>query len=262
MDLATLIGLAAGALLMAFAMLRGGSPRAFIDLTALGLALGGAFSSVLIHYPFARIKDSLGALKGLLSPAEEPAAAVPMLIEYAERVRKEGVLCLEAEADTARDPFMKKALELVVDGNDGDGVRDALTLDLTALEARHKQQAAVLESLAVYAPGFGMIGTLIGLVQMLGDLNDPSRLGARMAGALLATLYGVILANLLFTPLAGKVKVRGQQAVLRRELIMEGLLAILAGDGPALVASRLNSFLPPDKQVKRGYGRASRDEEA
>lgn len=257
MDLATLIGIGAGLLVMAFAMFRGGSLRAFLDLTALAVTLGGAAAATLIHHPLPRIKESLSALRRMLfARGEEPAGVIQTFMGYAERCRREGVLALEEDAETNPDPFTRKALQLIVDGTDPETVREMLELDLGLLESRHRQQAAVWESLATYAPGFGMVGTLIALVKLMRAMDSGAALGAGMGSALLATFYGVVLANLLFQPLAGKIKVQGSREVLRQEMVMEGVLALQAGDTPPALAARLNAFLPPDQQVRRAGNRA------
>lgn len=252
MDLATLMGLAAGLLLMAFAMMRGGSIADFVDPMALAVTLGGTLAAAVVQFPLARLKAALSALRAVLRyRPEEPGAVIRTLVDYADRARREGLLALEEEADTARDPFLRKALQLMVDGTDYDDLRTLLENDLAALEARHKQNAALLETMATYAPSFGLVGTLISMVTMLRGLDDPSGLGPQMARALLATFYGVLFAYLVLTPLAGRLKARSAEEVLRKELMLEGILAIVAGDTAALLLAKLNSLVGPHQQVRR-----------
>ncbi|HWI62407.1 MAG TPA: MotA/TolQ/ExbB proton channel family protein [Symbiobacteriaceae bacterium] len=261
MDLATIIGAAAGVAVIALAMVRGGALMDFIDLNALAVTVGGTLAATLMHYPLPRLKAGLKALRTCLrrSRADETARMIDTLTGYAESARREGVLALEQEAELAEDRFLRKALQLLVDGTDADELRAILEADLAGLEARNKQNAGLFESMAQVAPGFGMLGTLIGLIQMLRRMEGTAALGMTMATALLATFYGVLLANLVFQPLAGKLKVTGAEEVLRRELIMEGVLAIQAGDTPNLLEEKLNSFLPPEQQTARRG--AYRDEE-
>lgn len=256
MDLATIIGAAAGLGVVALAIIRGGSLTDFVDPIALAVTAGGTAAATLIHYPLPRLKAGFKALRSIIrSGGPGPAQVIATLVEYAERARREGVLALEQEAEFAEDRFMRKGLQLLVDGTDQDEIRAILESDLAGLEARNRQGAALFESMANFAPGFGMIGTLIGLIQMLRRMDSPAGLGLTLASALLATFYGVVLANLLFLPVAGKLKVRGAEEVQRRELIMEGLLAIQAGDTPSLIQEKLNSFLPPEEQIeRRSYG--------
>ncbi|MDF2629968.1 MAG: motA2 [Symbiobacteriaceae bacterium] len=260
MDFATLIGAAAGLVVVALAMLRGGSPMDFIDLTALAITVGGTAAATLMHYPLPRLKAALRAVKTVFrSGGEAPLETTATLVGYAERARREGVLALEQEAEYASDPFLRKGLTLLVDGTDADEIRAILESDLAGLEGRNKQAAAIFETMAQFAPGFGMVGTLIGLIQMLRQMNGGGALGLTMASALLATFYGVLLANLLFLPIAGKIKVRGADEVQRRELMMEGILAIQFGDTPSLLQEKLSAFLPAEQQAVRRP--AYRDEE-
>lgn len=261
MDLATLLGAGAGIAVVALAMLRGGSPMDFIDLTALAITVGGTAAATLIHYPLPRLKAAWSALRTVFRPSNDDLPAqINTLVGFAERARREGVLALEQEADFAEDRFLKKGLTLLVDGTDHDEIRAILEADLGALEGRNKQAAGLFESMAQFAPGFGMVGTLIGLIQMLRQMNGAGALGLTMASALLATLYGVLLANLLFLPIAGKLKVRGADEVQRRELIMEGILSIQAGDTPSLLQEKLSSFLPADQQLSRRAAYADEEE--
>lgn len=260
MDLATLIGAAVGLAVVALALLRGGSPMDFVDLNALAITVGGTAAATLIHYPLPRLKAALRAVRTVFrSGGNAPGDMVATLVGYAERARREGVLALEQDAEYAEDPFLRKGLSLLMDGTDHDEIRAILESDLAALEGRNKQAAGLFETMAQYAPGLGMVGTLIGLIQMLRQMSGSAGLGLTMASALLATFYGVLLANLVFLPVAGKLKVRGADEVQRRELIMEGMLAIQAGDTPSLIQEKLSSFLPPEQQVisRRAY----RDEE-
>jgi chemotaxis protein MotA len=262
LDLATLVGLAAGLLLMAFAMMRGGSVTDFVDPVALAVTLGGTLAAALVQFPLARLKAALGALRFVARPRpQDLPGLVRTLVEYAERARREGLLALEADADTASDPFLRKGLQLVVDGTDPDELRAILENDLAGVQARHKQNAALYETLAQYGPAFGLAGTLIAMVTMLQGLQDPSGLGADMARALLATFYGVLLANLLFTPVAGKLKARSIEEVLQKELLVEGIAALQNGDTPVLLLEKLNSFLPPGQQVRRSSVRDLSPEE-
>ena len=246
MDLATLLGAAAGLVLVLLAIVRNGSLLSFIDPVALAITLGGTLAATLIHYPFHRVKAALAALRTVLRPgANASADLVRTMVEYAAQARLEGLLVLEGEAERAEDPFLRKGLQLVVDGVDPVDVRAILENELTSMEQRHKQVAGVFDTMAQLAPAFGLVGTLISLVQVMQRMDDPGSMGAAMAVALLATFYGVLLANLLFQPVAGKLKVRSREEVQRRELVLEGLLALQAGDTPGLLEEKLNSFLAP-----------------
>lgn len=266
MDLSTLAGLGLGLLLVALAMLKGGSFSDFINLTSLAITLGGTVAATLVYYPASRLRTLFPVLrKAFRSGEEDIDGLIGTLLGYAEAARKEGALALEPEAESASDPFLRKGLNLIVDGTDPEDVRAVLETDLAALEERHRQGAGLFETMAQFAPAFGLIGTLIGLIQMLKALDDPSRIGPTMGAALLTTLYGVLLANLVLLPIAGKLKTRSAAEVFRKEIAIEGLLAVQAGDTPAMVALKLNGFLPPVQQAslnrRSGSGRGL-DEEA
>ena len=251
MDLGTLIGIAAGTLLLGWAVTTNGSLFDFLDPAALAITLGGTIAATLINYPLSRLQETFQILRRIFAPAGDP---LPVLIEslvaYAERARRHGLLALEEDAATAPDPFLRKGLGLVADGLDQHVIRAILENDLAALEQRHKQGAALFESMAQYAPAFGLIGTLIGLVSMLRSIESPAQIGPGMAVALLTTLYGALLANLIFLPFAGKLKVRSAEEVLRKEVMLEGILAIHAGDGPTVLLEKLNAFVAPARRTE------------
>lgn len=252
MDLGTLIGMVSGSLLLGWAVTQNGSLLDFIDPASLAITLGGTLAATLINYPLSRVKETAQIVRRIFAHA---GAELPVIIEslagYAEQARRRGLLALEDAAAGASDPFLRKGLGLVVDGLDQHVIRAILENDLAALAQRHKQGAALFESMAQYAPAFGLVGTLIGLVSMLRSIESPAQIGPGMAVALLTTLYGALLANLIFLPFAGKLKVRSAEEVLRKEVMLEGILAIQAGDGPTVLLEKLNAFLAPSSRPER-----------
>jgi chemotaxis protein MotA len=247
-----MIGIATGALLLGWAVTKNGSLLDFIDPASFAITLGGTIAATMINYPLSRLKATLQIVRRVFTTHPDSLPdLIDALVHYAERARREGLLALEDEAENAEDPFLRKGLSLVVDGNDQEVIRQILENDLTALEQRHKQGAGLFESMAQYAPAFGLVGTLIGLVQMLRSIELPSQIGPGMAVALLTTLYGALLANLIFLPMAGKLKVRSAEEVLRKEVMVEGILAIQAGDGPVVLHAKLNAFLAPTRRADR-----------
>ncbi len=252
LDLATLIGIGAGIFLMIWAMISGGSVREFLNLSGLAITLGGTLAATMIHYPLPRLRETFNIIRNVFRGDEEDVhSLMEQMVGYAERARREGLLALDEEADMAPDPFLRKGLGLVVDGIDPEMVRAIMERDLDALQVRHKQGAGLFETMAQYAPAFGLVGTLIGLVKMLNGIQDPAQIGPGMAVALLTTLYGALLANLIFQPIAGKLKVRSAEEILRKEAMLEGILAIQAGDGPSIIREKLNSFLAPGHRPHR-----------
>jgi chemotaxis protein MotA len=176
---------------------------------------------------------------------EDPAALVTQLVGFADVARRDGLLALESRLDDVEDPFLRKGLELAVDGTDPELLREMLEIDLDKTAGRHKEAAGFWTNCAGYAPAMGMVGTVIGLVDMLGKLDDPSSLGPSMAVAFLTTLWGAFLGNYVFSPIAAKLKKMSNDELAQKELLLDGILAIQAGSNPRAVAGRLVSFLPP-----------------
>ena len=208
--------------------------------------IGGTIGAGLIHY---RFKQLLGAFsvakKAFLYKPRSPTELISRLVSYATQARREGILALESAAEEVDDAFLKRALQLAVDGHEVSAIEAILGTEIEQLKDRHRSGAEIFTSLAAYAPALGMIGTLVGLVMMLQKMNDPSSIGPAMAVALITTFYGAILANLVFSPIAGKLRTRSAEEVLYKELAMEGVLSISLGDNPRIVEKKLNAFLEP-----------------
>jgi chemotaxis protein MotA len=244
MDLATLIGFGAAFGLIVIAM--GSGIGAFVDGPSAMIVIGGTFGATLIHYRFAHMKIAIAVMKKAFSyKAVSNPELIKTLVEHASQARREGILALEAAAQKTEDPFLKSALQLAVDGHEVSAIEAILSTEIDRLRDRHKLGADILGAMGAYAPALGMIGTLVGLVLMLQQMDDPSKIGPAMAVALLTTFYGAVLANLIFNPIAGKVKDRSADEVLYKELAMEGVLSISQGDNPRIVEQKLYAFLQP-----------------
>lgn len=250
MDLSTIIGIIAGLLLIMLAILEQGSLLTFWSFSSLLVVLGGVISATLIHFSLEQVLSVLRVLKNAFK--QQPAEAyliINKIVKMAERARREGLLSLDVElADENVDPFLAKGVQLVVDGTDPEMVRSILETDIIMLEERHKLGASIFTSMGASAPAFGMLGTLIGLILMLKDINDPDKLGPGMALALITTFYGALLANLVCLPIAGKLRLRSKQEILLKEIIIEGVLSIQAGENPRLVTEKLKSYLYPKQK--------------
>jgi chemotaxis protein MotA len=246
MDLATIIGLVLAFGLCLAAILLGGSIIPFIDIPSLLIVVGGTIGAGLINYPMGHMVSAVGIAKhAILHKPDSPQERIAMMVEFSNKARREGVLSLESELERVTDKFMITGLQLVVDGQETQALNDILRTEIDFLMDRHKSGADIFTTLAAFAPALGLIGTLIGLVQMLQSMDDPSSIGPAMAVALLTTFYGAVLANLIFTPIAGKLKTRSSSEVLLRELTLEGIVAIASGDNPRLVEQKLQAYLPP-----------------
>jgi len=243
LDLATIVGMAAGLLIIAYAIISGGSLADFISIPSVLVTVGGTLAATVISYPLPKLRAMTKLARTLLKPAASDAGElIDTLTGFAAVARREGVLALEGVEQAPADPFLHKALHLAVDGTDADLIRRVLEMDLLFMEERHKSAAGLFEAMASYAPAFGMVGSLIGLIQLMKRL-DGGAIGPAMALALLSTFYGVLLANLLCLPIAAKLRVRSAEEILRKEMVIEGILAIVAGEGPMIVEERLKSFL-------------------
>ncbi len=247
MDLATLIGLvlAWGAFLGSI-LIEGGDLAALINPSAALLVFGGTLGASMICFPLSTVTSLPGIVKNaFLSKKEDVGHLIKTLVGYAEKARREGLLALEDEVQKMDDPFLKKGIQLAIDGTDPELVREIMQTDIQFLGSRHHEGANLFGTMGGFAPTLGVIGTVSGLVHMLANLSDPGSMGPSIAAAFIATLYGVCSANLLFLPLGNKLKAISHEEVLVREIIMEGILAIQAGDNPRIVEEKLKAFLSP-----------------
>ncbi|MBI2431656.1 MAG: MotA/TolQ/ExbB proton channel family protein [Candidatus Hydrogenedentes bacterium] len=246
MDFATLLGFTAGILLVIVTILLTGDITLYIDLSSVLLVMGGTLAATLINFPLADVLSTFNTLRhAFVHKAARTDVLIQRLVQFATISRREGILALENHGARAEDPFLRKSVQLAVDGTSPEAIKDILTTEVAFMEERHAMGQSVLSAMASFSPAFGMIGTLIGLVAMLSTLDNPSQIGKGMAVALLTTLYGALLAYLVFLPAVGKLKVRTALELLNREIIIEGILSIQAGDNPRVVEQKLKAFVAP-----------------
>jgi len=247
MDITSVVGTAMAFGLVGFSMAAGpGGLAIFIHVGSVMIVFGGTLAVVLMNFPLDQIRGIVKViLRSFLYKAPSPTEEIQRIIEYANLARKEGLLALESKLQEVNDTFFAKGVQLVIDGFPSETVRDIMDLEAEWQKTRHQDGKKMLDAVGSMAPAFGMIGTLVGLVQMLQNLSDPSKIGGGMATALLTTLYGAMAANMFFIPLAGKLEVRANEESLLRELMIEGIVSIQAGDGPQLIKERLKAFLAP-----------------
>ena len=236
--------------LVASTVMDGNSFGPLIGPSSLVMVLFGAMGGALAGF---RLDDAKRLPKGLIvaitgSPPE-PDEVVTQLMGFAESARREGILALEQGLGEVDDAFMQSGLQMVVDGVEGDVVRDVLETEIDSMNARHKEVIGIFEALVEYAPVMGMIGTVVGLINMLGNLSDPSALGSGMALALLTTLYGSFFSNVIFNPIAKKLNRLNAMEVAARELTLEGILAVREGASPRLLVEKLEARLGPELRV-------------
>ncbi|TYP00203.1 chemotaxis protein MotA [Geothermobacter ehrlichii] len=249
MDLSTIVGIISAFTLMIMAMASGSSLLIFIDIPSALIVVGGTIGAVLIHYPFGDVFRSISIFKKtILHKTTNPKDRVKTLVEYAGKARKEGVLSLQSVLNDVDDEFLAKGLQMAVDGQEPETLKELLDREIDYIQERHENGADIFVAFGTYAPAMGMIGTLIGLVKMLQSLNDPSSIGPAMAVALLTTFYGAIIANVICLPVAGKLKNRSASEVLDKSLIAEGLKLILKGENPRIIEQKLHAFLAPKER--------------
>lgn len=247
MDLATIIGmvLAWGAFFGSIIM-EGGDLKMMINPSAMLLVFGGTLGASMISFPLSTLMALPAVVKhAFFGKHENVAAVIKTLVGFAERARREGLLALEDEAKDVDDPFLKKGIQLAIDGTDPELVREILQTDIAFLGTRHHAGANMFATMGGFAPTLGVIGTVAGLVHMLANLSDPGSMGPSIAAAFIATLYGVSSANLIFLPLSNKLKHVNQEELQVREIVMEGILSIQSGDNPRIVEEKLKAFLSP-----------------
>lgn len=246
MDIATLAGMVSAFLLVLIAILMGGSMIIFIDIPSMMITVGGTIGVTLINY---RLNDILGVMKvvknAFLQKSHNHQSMITQIIDMSNLARKEGLLALQNYIKTMEDAFVQLGVQALVDGLEPEAIRGLLSTNIEYLEDRHSHGADIFASMGTYAPAMGLIGTLIGLVQMLQNLNDPSKIGPGMAVALLTTFYGAVMANMIFLPISGKLKKRSAEEVQYREIILEGIISISGGHNPRVIEQKLHAFLPP-----------------
>jgi len=244
MDLATIVGLVAGAIIFSSVAVLGGNVVIFVSVQSALVVLGGTLAGVMISYTLQDLKNIPNLLKvSFQDDKMESEHVIENLVNFAEKARREGLLALEDDAAEMDDEFLQKGIQLVVDGTDPELVRNILETKLTFLAERHTKGRGIFSTMGQLAPAFGMIGTLIGLIQMLSQLDNPDQLGGGMAVALITTLYGALLANWIFIPLAKNLETQSNHEIHVKEVIIEGILSIQAGENPRIVKEKLHAFL-------------------
>lgn len=248
MDIATILGLVlAFALITVVMVLDGGSPaELFSAPQAILLTMGGALVATVISYPM----SSLGNIpkwfmKAFFSKKENPGEVIETLTRMADKARREGLLALEDESKKLENEFMRKGIMMAVDGVDASQVKTIMEIDIQNMEERHHQGINFFSAAGGYGPTMGIIGTVMGLISVLQELDNPSELGHNIAVAFLATLWGILSANIIWLPLAGKLRSNSAEEVAYKRLIMEGILCLQAGENPRIVRDKLMAFLPP-----------------
>jgi chemotaxis protein MotA len=246
MDFMTILGIGLGLSLVLGAIAMGGSMMVFWSMSAIMITVGGSFAALLINFQMPQISMVWRITKNAFSDEiKDIGELIQLFVRLGQKARREGLLALEDELADIEDPFLTNGMQMVIDGLEPELIRDIMDTEISSTHARHKLGQDVFKAWGALAPAFGMIGTLIGLIQMLTNLNDPSKIGPGMAVALLTTFYGALLANLIFIPMAGKLGIRSEGEIALKEAIVEGVLAIQAGTNPRILQEKMKAFASP-----------------
>lgn len=261
MDIGLIGGILAGFGFVIFGIMQGGTPfSSFIDPGSILIVIGGGIAATFVQYP---LQDMLGIgkvfTKALKNPEFNTGQIIDKVIELANVARREGLLALEEAVDEVNDEFLKKGVMLIVDGTDPEMVKSILETELSNMMDRHSKGKGIFDALGALMPAFGMIGTLVGLVAMLQNLSDPSSIGPSMAVALLTTFYGSLFANLIWIPIGGKLEIKSAEEALVKQVMIEGLLSIQAGENPRIIEEKLKAFLSPT--IRKSIGTQEEGEE-
>lgn len=252
MDLGTVVGLVLTLALLFGAMAMGVGIGPYIDIPSVLIVFGGTTGVLLVGFKMEQIKNlSKIFMIAIKPPQEDVIELIKKMVEYSTKARRDGILALETDANSEENEFLKKGLSMAVDGNEPDTIRDLLEIDMDQTSARHEANAQIFAQMGGFSGAMGMIGTLIGLVAMLLNMADPSAIGPSMAVALLTTMYGAMIGNIIGAPVANILGIRNTDEVLAKTLILEGIMAIQAGDNPRTLEGKLLSFLPPKERASQ-----------
>ena len=250
MDLGVIVGLIAGLAVSVIGIIWGGGAlSAFINIPSIFITFGGALASLFVGHPFSRVLNMFAYLRlTLRTPNFQEERLISQLVTFSEKARREGLLALEDDLEELEDEFLRKGIQLVVDGTDPEIIKNILFNELNQIQARHQHGILLIDDFSKQAPAFGMIGTILGLIIMLARIEDRSTIGQGMAVALLTTFYGAMLSYLVFGPLKKKLEDRDTSETLVKEIMVEGVLSIQGGDNPRILEEKLLCMLPPARR--------------
>lgn len=247
MDIATVIGILVAFGLVGFAI--GDGLMGFVDIPSVMIVVGGTIGVILVGYPLQKVIGLVGIiLKTFMYKVQAGKDVIAELVDLAQVVRKDGILALESKVGDIDNQFMAKGLQMAIDGQEPSEIEEILYMEMDKISGRHTEGADMLTACGTYAPSMGMIGTLVGLVLMLSNMEDPSSIGPSMSVALLTTFYGALLANIMFLPWAGKLKARSTEELLVLEIILTGIQSLVAGENPRVMEQKLLGYLPPKER--------------
>ncbi len=249
MDIATVLGIVSSFGLVVSAIMMGGGIGLFINIPSVLIVVGGTLGTTMINYPLKEVLGVVGVVKNVFfSKVLSTKEIIKQFGDFSNKARREGILALESDVKEVEEEFLQKGVQLSIDGLEPNSIREILETEVAFVQDRHKLGAEIFTTMATYAPALGMVGTLIGLVQMLQNMSDPSSIGPAMAVALLTTFYGAVMANIVCMPIAGKLKTRSTEEVMVKEMMIEGVICLSNGENPRIVEQKLMAFLSPSQR--------------
>ncbi|MDD3476063.1 MAG: motility protein A [Sulfurimonas sp.] len=252
MDLGTVVGIVLIIALLLGAMAMGVGIGPYVDIPSVLIVVGGSISALMISFKPSQMKSFFKIfMVAIKPPQEDKLELIKKLVQLATKARKDGILALESEVNDERNAFLKKGLSMAIDGNEPDNIRELLEIEMEQTSTRHKVNGSIFSQWAGIAGAMGMIGTLLGLVAMLLNMADPSAIGPSMAVALLTTMYGAIIGNVLGSPIANILGIRNDEESLVKEMILTGIMSIQSGDAPRALEAKLLSYLAPNERVSQ-----------
>ena len=252
MDLGTVVGIVLILALLMGAMSMGVGVGAYIDIPSVLIVVGGSIGALMISFKPSQMKAFGKVFMVAIKPTvEDEVELIKKLVDFATKARKDGILALESEVNAEPNEFLKKGLSMAIDGSEPDTIRELLEIDMERTSERHKVNGSIFSNWAALAGAMGMVGTLIGLVAMLLNMADPSAIGPSMAVALLTTMYGAIIGNVVGTPIAIMLGIRNDEETLIKEMILSGIMSIQSGDAPRVLEAKLLAYLAPKDRVSQ-----------
>jgi chemotaxis protein MotA len=249
MDITSIIGIVAGFSAIIGTIMLGSGIGLFINIPSVIIVFGGTISAAMVGYPLPDFMKLIKATTRIfMFKIEDPQILIERLIEISNKARKGGLLSIEGDIGSIEDPYFSSALQMTVDGVKTGDIAQVMQKKMAMVQQENKIGINIFSSLGAYAPAFGMVGTLIGLIQMLANLDDPSTIGPKMAVAMITTFYGAIMANLMFLPMADKLKLRNDQEITNMNLLFEGVISIREGEHPRLMEEKLKVYLMNKKK--------------
>jgi chemotaxis protein MotA len=262
MDIATLIGILAGLVCIGYGLTSGGSPQAFLDISSIFIVMGGGIASGLISYRVGEVVKIIPVVaKAFIGKADIRYQTIESIVSLSRKARRDGLLAIENDVEQIEDEYLKSALQLIVDGEEPDSVRESMLIEMESLKARHLKGQSLFKTLGAMFPAWGMIGTLIGLINLLRCLDDPSKIGPAMAVALITTFYGSVMANFICLPIANKLTLKSKEELETKDMMIEGVLSLQAGVNTRVIEKRMQGYLSTEQKAEyqRRLGQTEQD---